>query len=113
MRVPFSRPGAEPVDWRQRAERHQEAYGPARINEAIARLESGDLSMTKHGLRVQVRRDLGDNRSKSGAAAYWPKLNDDGRPYGCQCHDARATRRCSHLLASRLFLAWRNEAGLD
>lgn len=76
------------------------------IADAIRRVQSGDVKRTQHGVRVATRRELGDNRSRSQAEAYWPKGNllDVRSDCKCQCHRFKRERMCSHLVAAAILL---------
>ena len=64
---------------------------------ALNRLRNGDVKDTAYGVRVALREDLGDNRSASGATAYWPERR-------CMCRH-RHEVNCSHRVAAKLFRA--------
>jgi len=71
------------------------------IDDAINRLENGDVSMTQYGIRVQVRPDLGDLHP-TDAAAFWPK-RDDTRFPRCACTAVREYGICAHVVAVRMY----------
>ena len=77
------------------------------LDEAIKRLENRDVSCTRHGIRVQVRPDLGDAR-RGGAAAFWPTWDADEKPK-CACHHLWRFGMCSHALAARIYERWLEE----
>jgi len=90
-------------EWRvtlQAYQRSQRSEGPADMAleaRALGRLANGDVKDTRYGIRVALRRDLGDHRG--GATAYWP-LGD----HGCQCFYAHTNDGvCSHRLAAQVF----------
>jgi hypothetical protein len=85
--------------WRYKAE----AYYGSEITDsstlallAIDRLAHGDVTQTRFGVRVALRPDLDDDRSASGANAYWPEK-------GCTCWSMKTRRECSHHVAATLF----------
>jgi hypothetical protein len=90
--------------WRQLArERFPEASREL-VDKAVTRLVSGDVSQTRHGTRISVRPDLGDDRSASGAGAWWLRLDGPRREWKrCLCQWRKRTgEMCSHELAARL-----------
>jgi hypothetical protein len=62
---------------------------------AVNRLAAGDCHVTRYGVRVALRPDLGDDRV--AADAYWPE-----RERGCLCRSMKQRRCCSHDLAARI-----------
>lgn len=65
---------------------------------ALVRLANGDVSATRFGIRVALRRELNDQRVD--ANAYWPLAKA-----GCRCFQAKKNDGlCSHWLAARLFV---------
>lgn len=87
------------VDRRKAIEQHlMTKFGYEIVKKAIVRLESGAVSNTKYGWRVDVDCSLGDDRSASGSSAYWPRSNK-----GCLCWAGKKSRGiCSHECAVRL-----------
>lgn len=79
------------------------------VDHAVSRLEHGDLTEVDDAIRLRLRKDLGDDRWRSGAHWYWVRFDADGRPTRCYCHARRRTKRCSHTLAARLFCKWLDE----
>jgi hypothetical protein len=74
------------------------------VDEAIHRLESGDVSLTRFGIRVAVRHDLGDESERS---AYWPKW--EGIDIVCFCERFKDSGECSHVSAANIFDWWLEE----
>jgi len=101
------RANSSEMDWPEFAKRADIPYGEPVVVEALTRLRDGDVSSTRHGIRVEVRPDLEDYRP-SGASAYWPRWNSDGYPH-CACRDASAYGPCSHLWAARIYYRWLEE----
>lgn len=83
--------------WRRLAARNHPEYPPDLVDRAVDRLAHGDVTITRYGVRVALRGDLGDNRSASGAGAYWPE-----RDGGCLCWSKKKSGQCSHELAAFL-----------
>jgi len=93
------------VDWhRFAAPFASPEYVEEVVADAINRLGNGDVSMTRYGIRVQVRPDLGDFHPTQ-AAAFWPKDFYSQFPR-CACNDMRDYGVCSHVLAARIYRAW-------
>lgn len=82
---------------REIVEELSDEYGEDLVKKAIVRLESGAVSKTKFGWRIEVDPSLGDNRSASGSGAYWPRNNN-----GCMCWFGKANGCCSHEVAIQL-----------
>src|SRR5262245_33550907 len=85
------------------AEPLRKQYGDRLVDEALDRLEHGDVAPTQYGTRVALRPNLGDDRSYSRSGAYWPRRKSDEGPLRCMCHEFKTTRRCSHVLAALIF----------
>ena len=82
---------------------YQQRYGRSLVDLALNRLAHGDVLRTRYGVRVQVRQDLGDDRTASRSEAYWPWAAS-----GCRCWSMKTRGRCSHDLAARLFAEMEN-----
>lgn len=95
-----------PFDWKKLIKQWPgfPDYDATLIERAVKRLEADDVRLTKYGMRVQCRDDLGDNRQ--AAAAYWPRLVDD--EWSCKCWSWKADGQCSHVIAVRVWL-WSQE----
>jgi hypothetical protein len=93
-------------DWRDFA---PSEYDEELVADAIKRLENCDVTVTPHGIRVELRPDLGDYR-RSGAAAFWPRNVESGTPY-CSCNAMREFGRCGHLVAARMYLHYLSGRG--
>jgi hypothetical protein len=76
------------------------AYPESLVELAVNRLTHGDVVTTKYGTRVALRRDLGDDRSVSGATAYWPSRG------GCRCRAKTSRGVCSHEVAAQLYRSY-------
>jgi hypothetical protein len=107
-RLILRRVGSKSIAWRRLAEPLRAQYGSRIVDEALDRLDNGDVSETCYGIRVRVRADLGDDRARSGAKAYWPSGDGDWTRLRCLCYGMRRHRVCSHALAALLF-----ELGLE
>jgi hypothetical protein len=94
------------VDWQRYAAAFNDREA-AWTADAIKRLKNGDVSSTRHGIRVQVRGDLGEYR-RFGAAAFWPKENDYGIP-DCACSEMWGLGMCGHVAAARMYRRWLEE----
>jgi hypothetical protein len=81
----------------------RDRYDDSLIELALDRLDHDDVRETRHGFRVALRPDLGDNRVE--AEAYWPM--HDG---GCSCYSAKSRGVCSHRLAVEIFVTRRRHA---
>ncbi len=66
------------------------------LKQALDRLAHGDVAHTRFGVRVTLRPDLGDDRHRSGAHAYWPDRK-------CRCRTFELTGYCSHKLAAHIY----------
>ncbi len=85
------------TNWRQRADEWYRGDVPdALLDEAVARLEAGNVTQTQYGIRVGCNAKLGDKRVKQWTA-YWPQK-------GCKCF-AKHTGEdlCSHELAADIY----------
>lgn len=74
------------------------------LHSAKVRILDGDITRTKHGLRVAIREDLGDTPPKG--SAYW--LGNKR----CSCRAADAPR-CVHELAGSLWSALNPEENIN
>ena len=72
------------------------------IAEALDRLEDSDVSMTRYGIRVE---DTDYEFCVGEPPAYWPKWDEDGKPY-CRCYKGRAYGECSHFWAAHIYELW-------
>ena len=106
------------------AERFRDRYTEEQISRAVNRLDHGDLSATRYGMRAATRPDLGDRRV---TGAYFPELCKHRKAWlripgnnscccglpgcncalpcrgcagnQCVCESARVNGICSHFLA--------------
>ncbi len=84
------------TNWRRIADYFSDdAASVEQLNEAIARLEAGDVTQTQFGIRVACNGTLGDKRVTQWKA-YWPQK-------GCKCHEKHTNGSCSHELAATIF----------
>jgi hypothetical protein len=83
--------------WRHISRFIDGAYADSTVERAIARLINGDVTQTAYGVRVAVNESLDDDRSASGATAYWPQRKP------CLCRSKKMRGECSHECAVELF----------
>ena len=83
-------------------------YGDQVVDEALNRLESGDVSTTRFGTGVRMRDDLGDDLPQSGSNAFWPIWVGSCsflHPV-CVCAQMRRDAICSHAIAAWIYNCW-------
>ena len=95
--------------WHRAAVSFAIAHGWDIANEALNRLENGELVSTPHGIRVRMRDDLGDDPPESGGMAFWPTSEE--HEYWlpeevCQCPQMQRRGICSHFIAASIYEAW-------
>jgi hypothetical protein len=91
--------------WQRAAASFGYVHGWDIADEALNRLENGDVSSTPNGIHVRMRDDLGDDLPEYGGMAFWPTWEE--REFGpepmCACHQMRRDGICSHVIAASIY----------
>jgi hypothetical protein len=94
--------------WHRAAAPFAIVHGWHIADEALNRLENGDVSSTPHGIRVRMRDDLGDDPPDFGGLAFWPTWEE--REFWpepvCACDQMRRDGICSHAIAASIYEEW-------